>query len=58
MKEGEAFLENQGKVHENAKTRAQQKDIEENDNVEETGEEETSPNKLSRTTTMAATAKV
>ena len=57
MKEGEAFLETQGKVHDDAKTRAQQKQKEENANCEE-AEGEDSPNKLSRTTTMAATAKV
>ncbi|KAK3738108.1 hypothetical protein QZH41_013839, partial [Actinostola sp. cb2023] len=55
-KEGEAFLETQGKVHDDAKTRAQQKQKEENANCEE-AEGEDSPNKLSRTTTMAATAK-
>merc|ERR1719402_949659 len=55
-KEGEAFLETQGKVHDEAKTRAQQKNIEENANCEG-AEGEESPNKLSRTTTMAATAK-
>ncbi|XP_031567020.1 HIV Tat-specific factor 1-like [Actinia tenebrosa] len=52
-KEGEAFLETKGKVDENAKTRGQQKEIEENKN----DGEGTSPNKLSRTTTMTATAK-
>lgn len=55
IKEGEAFLETTGKVNENAKTRGQQKEIEENAN--DNGEE-TSPSKLARTTTMAATAKV
>lgn len=57
IKEGEAFLENTGKVHDEAKTRAQQKEIEENANCEETTEEG-SPSKLTRTTTMAETAKV
>lgn len=47
-KEGEAFLEEHGGVHENAKTRAQQKEIEES--------EEDSATKLKRTSTMAATA--
>lgn len=56
IKEGEAFLETKGKVNENAKTRGQQKEIEEEDTS--TNGEETSPNKLSRTTTMTATAKV
>lgn len=48
--EGEAFLEEHGKVHDEAKTRAQQKEIEET--------EEDSASKLKRTTTMAATAQV
>ncbi|KXJ14269.1 high mobility group nucleosome-binding domain-containing protein 5 [Exaiptasia diaphana] len=54
-KEGEAFLETAGQVHEDAKTRAQQKHIEENANEEPAAED--SPSKLARTTTMAATAK-
>lgn len=47
-KEGEQFLEEHGKVHEDAKTRAQQKELEEN--------EEDAASKLKRTSTMAATA--
>lgn len=47
-KEGEEFLEEHGKVHEDAKTRAQQKELEEN--------EEDAASKLKRTSTMAATA--
>ena len=39
-----------GKVHEDAKTRAQQKELEEN--------EEDAASKLKRTSTMAATAQV
>lgn len=50
FQEGEAFLEEHGGVHENAKTRAQQKEIEES--------EEDSATKLKRTSTMAATAQV
>lgn len=49
-KEGEAFLEAKGKVDEDAKTRAQQKEIEEITAEEEKGD-------LKRTTTMAETAK-
>ena len=49
--EGAQFLEEQGKVHEDAKTRAQQKELEES-------EEEDAASKLKRTTTMAATAQV
>lgn len=47
-KEGEQFLEEHGKVHEDTKTRAQQKELEEN--------EEDAASKLKRTSTMAATA--
>lgn len=47
-KEGEQFLEEHGKVHEDAKTRAQLKELEEN--------EEDAASKLKRTSTMAATA--
>lgn len=47
-KEGEAFLEEHGKVHEDVKTRAQQKELEET--------EEDATTKLKRTSTMAATA--
>ena len=43
FQEGEAFLEEHGGVHENAKTRAQQKEIEES--------EEDSATKLKRTST-------
>ncbi|KAJ7394835.1 hypothetical protein OS493_000670 [Desmophyllum pertusum] len=50
-KEGEQFLEEHGKVHEDAKTRAQQKDLDENEE-----EEEDAASKLKRTSTMAATA--
>lgn len=49
--EGEQFLEEHGKVHEDAKTRAQQKELEEI-------EEEDAASKLKRTSTMAATAQV
>lgn len=49
--EGAQFLEEQGKVHEDAKTRAQQKELEEI-------EEEDAASKLKRTSTMAATAQV
>ena len=48
--EGEAFLEQEGKVHEDAKTRAQQKELEET--------EEDAASKLKRTSTMQATAQV
>lgn len=48
--EGEAFLEEHGKLHEDAKTRAQQKELEET--------EEDATTKLKRTSTMAATAQV
>lgn len=48
--EGEAFLDSEGGVKEDAKTRAQQKKLEEL--------EEDSPSKMKRTTTMAATAQV
>lgn len=51
--EGEQFLEEHGKVHEDAKTRGQQKELEE---IEE--EEEDAAAKLKRTSTMAATAQV
>lgn len=49
--EGAQFLEEQGKVHEDAKTRAQQRELEES-------EEEDAASKLKRTSTMAATAQV
>ena len=49
--EGAQFLEEQGKVHEDAKTRAQQRELEES-------EEEDASSKLKRTSTMAATAQV
>lgn len=52
--EGEQFLEEHGKVHEDAKTRGQQKELEE---IEEE-EEEDAAAKLKRTSTMAATAQV
>ncbi|XP_078372520.1 uncharacterized protein LOC144656162 [Oculina patagonica] len=48
-KEGEQFLEEHGKVHEDAKTRGQQKELEEI-------EDEDAAAKLKRTSTMAATA--
>ncbi|XP_068696615.1 neurofilament medium polypeptide-like [Montipora capricornis] len=48
-REGETFLEEHGNVHAEAKTRGQQKQIEES-------AEEDSPSKLTRTSTMAATA--
>ncbi|XP_015779631.1 PREDICTED: eukaryotic translation initiation factor 5B-like [Acropora digitifera] len=48
VKEGEAFLEEHPKVHGEAKTRAQQKEIEES--------EEDASIKVKRTSTMAATA--
>lgn len=47
-KEGEQFLEEHGKVHEDVKTRAQQKELEES--------EDDAASKLKRTSTMAATA--
>ena len=50
LQEGAAFLEKHGKVDEDVKTRAQQKQVEE-------AVDETVP-KLARTTTMAETAKV
>lgn len=50
FQEGEAFLEEHSKVHAEAKTRAQQKEIEES--------EEDASIKLKRTSTMAATAQV
>lgn len=50
LQEGEQFLEEHGKVREDAKTRAQQKELEEN--------EEDAASKLKRTSTMAATAQV
>lgn len=53
IQEGEQFLEEHGKVHEDAKTRAQQKDLDENEE-----EEEDAASKLKRTSTMAATAQV
>ncbi|EDO41801.1 predicted protein [Nematostella vectensis] len=53
-KEGEAFLEAQGKLHDDAKTRAQQKELDAEPNGEEKNE---TPTKLERTTTMQATAK-
>lgn len=49
--EGEQFLEEHGKVHEDAKTRGQQKELEEI-------EDEDAAAKLKRTSTMAATAQV
>lgn len=49
--EGAQFLEDQGKVHEDARTRAQQRELEED-------EEEDAASKLKRTSTMAATAQV
>ena len=49
-KEGEAFLDAKGHVDQDAKTRAQQKEIEEITSAEEQSE-------LKRTTTMAETAK-
>lgn len=51
LQEGAQFLEEQGKVHEDAKTRAQQRELEES-------EEEDAASKLKRTSTMAATAQV
>jgi len=51
--EGNAILEKLGKVDEDAKTRSQQKKIED----EAENESEATP-KMERTTTMAATAKV
>lgn len=53
FQEGAAFLEKVGQVDEDAKTRAQQKKL---DDVPVTEKE--SEAKLERTTTMAATAKV
>ena len=53
FQEGAAFLEKVGQVDEDAKTRAQQKKL---DDAPETEKE--SEAKLERTTTMAATAKV
>lgn len=50
LQEGEQILEEQGKVHEDAKTRAQQKELDES--------EEDAASKLKRTSTMAATAQV
>lgn len=50
FQEGEAFLEEHPKVHAEAKTRAQQKEIEES--------EEDASIKVKRTSTMAATAQV
>ena len=50
FQEGEAFLEEHAKVHAEAKTRAQQKEIEES--------EEDASMKVKRTSTMAATAQV